>query len=112
MLGQNVSCLFAKSEPVAKYAIYVLVSNGREEAIKALEAGATLITDNVVKNKKIPISVAWVKHLSWCGYSKRLMDKIVYQNSRWSSSKTPSLNDDGCSYSWNELENRIEFSEK
>jgi hypothetical protein len=66
-----------------------------------------LVDQNILKNKTINIPI---KHLSWLSNS-RSRDKILYQNTRWSSDKKPTLNGDGCSYKWDELTNSVQFNE-
>lgn len=57
------------------------------------------IPDLFLRNKQIPISVAWVKHLSWIS-NDRSRRKCEYQLKRWGKS----------SFQWNEQENKLEFN--
>jgi FkbM family methyltransferase len=54
-------------------------------------------------NTKIPRNVAWVKHYSWLNEDSRSREKIKYQDRRFIS---------GCSFSFNEENEKIYFSDR
>jgi FkbM family methyltransferase len=54
-------------------------------------------------NIKIPRSVAWVKHYSWLNEDSRSREKIKYQDRRFVS---------GCSFTFNEVNGKIYFSDR
>jgi FkbM family methyltransferase len=54
-------------------------------------------------NIKIPRSVAWVKHYSWLSEDSRSREKIKYQDMRFIS---------GCSFTFNEEDRKIYFSDR
>ncbi len=60
---------------------------------------------------EIPKKIAFIPHYTWLSNEKS-KQKILYHNSRWSTEKVASLNGDGCSYKWNQDDNKVEFCEK
>jgi hypothetical protein len=54
-------------------------------------------------NIKIPRNIAWIKHYSWLNEDSRSREKIKYQERRFVS---------GCSFSFNEENGKINFSDR
>lgn len=62
------------------------------------------ISDKQLSNYIIPRGVAWIKHYSWLSDERGKL-KVKYQASHFSHGA-------GCSYSWNEKENRLDWNKE
>lgn len=67
-----------------------------------INAGGAQISDKSLSNYIIPKSVAWIKHHSWLS-DARGKQKVSYQNLHFSHGA-------GCSYRWNNEENKLEWN--
>lgn len=65
--------------------------------------GGTVKYDDILSNKTIPKEVAWIDHYSWLS-DKIGERKVKYQTQRWGEG--------GCSYAWDEEENKLIFNDK
>lgn len=95
-------------EPFTPNRIWRVKTNGYElggciydNNMSYVSVDGKTIGENQLPHKKIPQSVAWVRHLTWMDDQKSKA-KISYQMKRWNV----------CSYKWNEEKDCLEFNEE